>query len=44
MSHEELQRRFPDALLQPISSISPRASAATRLSGKFRKTKEKIAP
>jgi hypothetical protein len=44
MSHEELQSRFPAALLQPISPISPRASAASRLSGKFCKTKEEIAP
>jgi len=44
MSPEELQRRFPDPLLQPISSISPSASAASRFSGKFRKIKKEIAP
>jgi hypothetical protein len=44
MSHEELQSRFPDPLLQPISSISPSASAASRFSGKFRKIKKEIAP
>jgi hypothetical protein len=39
-----LQSRFHDPLLQPISSISPSASAASRFSGKFRKTKKRIAP
>jgi hypothetical protein len=41
MSHE-LQRRFHDPLLQPIGSISPSASAASRFSGKFRKTKKEL--
>jgi hypothetical protein len=34
--------KFDDPLLQPISSISPRASATSRLSGKFRKTENKL--
>ena len=42
MSREELQSRFHDPLLQPISSISPSASAASRFSGKFRKTKKEL--
>ena len=42
MSREELQRRFHDPLLQPINSISPSASATSRFSGKYRKTKKEL--
>jgi hypothetical protein len=42
MSREELQSRFHDPLLQPISSISPSALATSRFSGKFRKTKKEL--
>ena len=42
MSREELHSPFHDPLLQPISSISPNARAASRFSGKFRKTKKEL--